>query len=149
MDKPLNKQGRPTRKIIGITAELRVAVKLLDNGFSVSWPFGDMEGYDLIADSGKRLARIQVRSTTKPQRCGTYKITFRKGGKHVSRYGPNDTDFFVAVLSYPDGIAYYVIPVKDSQVASTFFPPNRHPRFPEKRRTCALEKFRNRWDLLR
>jgi hypothetical protein len=149
MDAPLNKQGRPTRKLKGITAELRVAVELLDNGFSVSWPFGDMEGYDLISDSKKRLTRLQVKSISTPTARGTYRVFFRKGHKTIGRYTLKDADFFVAVLSYPTGPAFYVIPVGTAPTSGVFFPPNQHPTEPDRRKTCKLEEYRNRWDLLR
>ena len=137
MESPLNEQGRPARKISGITAELMVAVELLNNGFSVSWPFGDAEGYDLIADSRSRLTRIQIKSAHGVAAAtGTFKVHFRKGHKTSTRYTEEDCDFLVAVLGYPDGYAYYVIP-------------NQHPRHPDKWKTCKLEEYRNRWDLLR
>jgi hypothetical protein len=149
MEKPLNKQGRPARKLKGITAELRVAVELLDNGFSVSWPFGDMEGYDLVADSKKRLARLQVKSISTPTKTGTYRVYFRKGHKATSRYTKKDADFFVAVINYPSGASFYIIPVDDAPSSGIFFPPNQHPSQPNRWETCALEEYRNRWDLLR
>ena len=149
MDKPLNKQGRPTRKTSGITAELRVAVELLDNGFSVSWPFGDMEGYDLIADSKHRLTRLQVKSISTAQKCGTYRVFFRHGRKTLARYTAKDADYFVIVINYYDGADFYVIPVESAPSSSIFFRPNQHPTNPDSKKTCKLEEYRNRWDLLR
>ena len=150
MESPLNEQGRPTRKISGITAELMAAVELMNNGFSVSWPFGDTEGYDLIADSRSRLTRIQVKSASNINPAtGTFRVHFRKGHKHSTRYTEEDCDFLVAVLGYSNGHAYYVIPVSAAITASTFFPPNQHPRHPDKWKTCKMEEYRNRWDLLR
>ena len=149
MDKPLNKQGRPTRKIKGVTAELRVAVELLDNGFSVSWPFGDMEGYDLIADSKTRLTRIQVKSIITPTKAGTFRAFFRKGHRTMVKYTTMDADYFVAVINYPGGPAFYVIPVDVAPSSVGFFPPNQHPTYPEQHKTCRMEQYRNRWDLLR
>jgi len=148
-EQPLNQQGRPTRKTKGITAELRVAVELLNNGFSVSWPFGDMEGYDLIADSRNRLTRIQVKSIQTPNSTGTFRVSFRKGHSHTRRYDLNDADFFVAALGYPEGWAFYVIPVEKASSNAVFFQPNQHPRHPDKWKTCKMEKYRARWDLLR
>lgn len=145
----LNEQGRPTRKTAGVTAELRVAVELLDHGFSISWPVGDMDAYDLISDSKKSLRRIQVKSITTPNKNGTYKVSFRHGTSHITTYDKSEVDYFVAVLNFPCGIAMYVIPVGEAPSTAIFFPPNRHPRFPDKWKTCALEKWRGRWDLLR
>ena len=71
----LNKYGRPTRKTSGVTAEMRVAVELLDHGFSVSWPVGDMDAYDLISDSTKNLRRIQIKSISTPNLTGPARIS--------------------------------------------------------------------------
>ena len=149
MDKPLDQQGRPVRKAKGVRAELAVAVELLNHGFSASWPFGDIDGYDLIADSGGRLTRLQVKSAYHPSERGTYKISFRKGKRHSHTYSTTDCDYIVAVLWYPDTTAYYVIPVDKATSSGTFFQPNKHPRHPERWKTCALEEYRSRWDLLR
>tara|TARA_B110000438_G_scaffold62609_3_gene63096 strand:- start:2371 stop:2820 length:450 start_codon:yes stop_codon:yes gene_type:complete len=145
---PFTKEGRPARKAKGTTAELRVAVELLDHGFSVSWPVGDMDSYDLIADCQNRLTRIQVKSLTNPNRAGTYKVSFRRGHGHTKKYTEADVDYFVAVLNYKSGAAFYVIPVSDVPSTAIFFPPNEHPRYP-RRKTCKMEKWRGRWDLLR
>ena len=48
-------------KRIGNTAELEVSAKLSALGYEVSFPFGE-SSYDLIANKGKKLIRIQVKS---------------------------------------------------------------------------------------
>ncbi len=110
-DSPLTEEGRPARKAKGTEAELRVAVELLNHGFSVSWPVGDMDSYDLISDSRNRLTRIQVKSLTNPNRAGTYKLGFRRGHGHTKKYTEEEVDYFVAVLNYKSVVAFSVIPV--------------------------------------
>jgi hypothetical protein len=146
----LNPQKRPARKTSGVTAELMVAVELMKHGFSVSWPVGDVEPYDLISDSGERLQRVQVKGSFTCTARGTWRIAFTKGREGKQRYTSKDCDAFVAVIMYPAGAAYYVLPVgKATAFRYTFFPAGQHPRWPNKWRTCALEDYRDRWDFLR
>lgn len=48
-------------KDIGDLGELSAAKKLISQGKSVSFPFGDNERYDLIIDNGEELKKAQVR----------------------------------------------------------------------------------------
>jgi hypothetical protein len=49
-------------KAIGDISEAMVIAELVSRGFLVSIPFGENHRYDLIADDGKRLLRIQVKT---------------------------------------------------------------------------------------
>jgi len=49
-------------KSIGIRSEAAVMNALVRNGFWVSIPYGENNRYDLVADDGKRLYRIQVKT---------------------------------------------------------------------------------------
>lgn len=49
-------------KAIGDRSELEVAVALARAGYIVSKPLGDSHRYDLIADDGERLSRVQVKT---------------------------------------------------------------------------------------
>jgi hypothetical protein len=46
----------------GDVSELRVAVRLTELGYAVSKPLGENQRYDLIADDGERLQRVQVKT---------------------------------------------------------------------------------------
>ena len=137
-----------TEKLAGATAELMVAVELLRHGFGVSIPFGDTEGYDLISDSKSKLKRLQVKSSSVKSDHGTYRVAFSKGGKKRP-YSREDTDFFVVVLSYPNGPAFYVIPVMEVKMRGSFWQAGDHPLPHKKWHLCKYENFRDRWDLLR
>jgi hypothetical protein len=56
--------GRVKRdtKSVGDISELRVASALAELGFAVSKPLGENQRYDLIADDGERLQRVQVKT---------------------------------------------------------------------------------------
>jgi hypothetical protein len=49
-------------KLTGDISELRVAVALTEAGFAVSKPLGENQRYDLIADDGSQLLRVQVKT---------------------------------------------------------------------------------------
>ena len=135
-------------KLAGAAAELATAVRLLDHGFSVSWPIGDNDCYDLIADSRSRITRIQVKSSSTKQK-GTYHVLFARGAKKVP-YSPRDIDYFVVVLMYGSGPAFYVIPVEEIKtIRGSFWHPGEHPYSTPKWRVCQFEQYRDRWDLLR
>ena len=143
----IEREPTPT-KLAGAAAELLAAVKLLDHGFSVSWPIGDSDCYDLIADSKTRITRVQVKSSSTLQK-GTYHVLFARGGKKVP-YTPQDIDYFVVVLMYNSGPAFYVIPVEEVKtIRGTFWHPGEHPYTTPQWRVCRYEEYRDRWDLLR
>tara|TARA_R100000808_G_scaffold15629_1_gene35975 strand:+ start:4047 stop:4481 length:435 start_codon:yes stop_codon:yes gene_type:complete len=138
----------PSAKLAGTAAELATAVRLLDHGFSVSWPVGDNDCYDLIADSGSRLTRIQVKSSSTKQK-GTFHVVFGHGKKKVP-YTASDIDYFAVVLAYAGGPAFYLIPVeKITRMRVSFWNPGDHPLSTPRWRVCKYEQFRDRWDLLR
>ena len=140
-------EPQPT-KLAGAAAELLAAVKLLDHGFSVSWPIGDSDCYDLIADSKSRITRIQVKSSSTLQK-GTYHVLFARGGKKVA-YTKDQIDYFIVVLMYSSGPAFYIIPVEEVKtVRGSFWHPGEHPYSTPKWTVCQYERYRDRWDLLR
>ena len=49
-------------KLKGDISELRVAIALTEAGYAVSKPLGESQRYDLVADDGTRLLRVQVKS---------------------------------------------------------------------------------------
>jgi hypothetical protein len=133
----------------GGAAELLVAHELMEHGFGVCIPLGDSEPYDLIAISGKRISRVQVKSSRAATKHGTYRIMFAHGRKTKSMYTSDQTDFIAAVLYYDTTTAIYIIPVKDIKtIKGIFYDVGKHPRYPQKWPTCKWEEYRGRWDLL-
>jgi hypothetical protein len=120
----------------------------LKHGFAVSWPFGDSEGYDLISDSRSRLTRLQVKSSSIKTKHGVYRVTLARGGKKIP-YTRNDADYFVVVLMYSNGPAFYVLPIEEVKSSARFWEPGAHPLQVSKWHVCPYESFRDRWDLLR
>ena len=145
---PSSSREMGVEKLAGTTAELLVATELLRHGFGASIPVGDTEGYDLISDSGGKILRIQVKSSSVKTPKGVYRVGFVKGNKK-RLYTTQDADMFVAVLSYNSGPAFYVIPLGRVKQHGAFWAPGEHPLPQPKWRVCKYEEFRDRWDLLR
>jgi hypothetical protein len=59
---PFAETPKRNTKAIGDRAEAMVIAALVCHGYLVSIPFGENHRYDLIADDGERLLRIQVKS---------------------------------------------------------------------------------------
>jgi len=49
-------------KAVGDRSEAMVLAALIRNGYRVSIPFGENNRYDLLADDGARIARVQVKT---------------------------------------------------------------------------------------
>jgi hypothetical protein len=146
------KKENPTdaiRKANGKIGELLVAAELLRNGFQVSWPLID-KGYDLISDSQVgSIKRIQVK-TARPNKYGTYDVSFSHGFNSKYKYTPDDIDAFAVCLRYDFQTAIYIIPIEAANCfKGVFWPPGQHPRHPEKWKNCKWEDYLYRWDLLR
>lgn len=57
--RPLTKRDTKSK---GDLSELRVAIELTKLGYFISKPLGENQRYDLIADDGQRLHRVQVKT---------------------------------------------------------------------------------------
>ena len=107
-----DRKGKPqkgTRKQRGELAEMGFMLKAAGLGFGVAKPWGDSERYDFILDSGKRLWRVQVKSTY-AARAPNYPINARgsQDGKQQA-YTAEQIDFLVAYIVAED--IWYVVPV--------------------------------------
>jgi PD-(D/E)XK endonuclease len=125
--------GLSTRKRRGEAAEAAFLAKASTLGFAVAKPWGDSEPYDFILDSGRRLWRIQVKST---QRCAESRYRVKASGCKL-RYTGDEIDFIVAYIVPED--LWYVIPVAACiGHASLRF-------YPHDGRKSQLEKYREAW----
>jgi hypothetical protein len=95
-----------TRKRLGEQAEAAFLNKATGLGLSVLTPWGDSERYDLVVGSGKRLLRVQVKSTRYVGE-RRYSITARGC---TAAYTAEEIDFLAAYIVPLD--LWYVIPVK-------------------------------------
>jgi hypothetical protein len=104
----------PTRawisKELGELAEMMFMVKAAMLGFATAKPYGDSRRYDFIVDVGKRLWRVQVKSSSALQ-YGAYMVNLQRNlNGEVVAYDPSEIDFVVAYVMPCD--AWFVIPVE-------------------------------------
>jgi hypothetical protein len=123
-----------TRKKLGEQAEAVFLNKATSLGLSVAKPWGDSERYDLIVRSGRRLLRVQVKST---RYVGERRFSITARGC-TAAYTEEEIDI-LAVYIVPLDI-WYLIPVKA-------FAPRKCLRFyPEgKNSRGRYEKYREAW----
>jgi len=98
---------KPVHRNTKRTGELSEAAFLLKAetlGFHLAKPWGDSERYDFILDSGKRLWRVQVKSSRHSD--GSRYIVKLKG---AAAYTAKEIDFIVAYI-VPENL-WYVIPI--------------------------------------
>ena len=129
---------RRNRKWAGEMAEAAFLHKAMELGLVVSKPWGDNSRYDFVVDTGERLLRVQVKSTS----ClceGRYAVAAH-GSDPKSGYSAEDIDFLVAHV--PPEEAWYVIPVEA-------FVPHLHLwLYPRGEHAGQYERYREAWELL-
>ena len=89
----------------GNIGEIAIAKEFIKFGWSVAFPFGDNERYDLIVDDGKNLKKVQVKyagakSQNNAWRCTCCSSTNHTTNKKLSSY-KDDVDiiaFYIADL---------------------------------------------------
>lgn len=132
----------------GSTAELAVSSKLISIGYDLSFPYGSLP-YDIVADKGGRLIRIQVKSATLSKH-GSYRCTLARGKGCAKRYSKNECDVIIMFAPYSqdyDGVysdGFYVVPVEDAggTGGATLFPSGKGTG---NIRICKWEKYRDGW----
>lgn len=105
--------------IKGQIIELKVQEELLRYGFDISIPSYNASRYDLIADTGKELLKIQVKKTIANSQssfsfsCTTQNVKSSSGSKH--KYTPDEVDYFATV--WLDKV--YLIPIDETSNVKT------------------------------
>ena len=125
----------------GEAAELAFMLKAVSLGFGVAKPWGDSERYDFILDSGTRLWRVQVKSSSALQ-YGSYCVNAqRHANGNAIAYRTGEIDFLIAQIVPED--CWYVIPLEAIL-------PQQHLRiFPQYARQAGrYGKYREAWHLI-
>lgn len=103
-------------KLRGELVEMMFMVQASRRGLIVAKPYGDSRRYDFITDAGKRLRRVQVKSTShRTGRGYCVNATLRRHARAI--YSAQDIDFLIAYVIPRD--VWYVVPVAELR-ASTF-----------------------------
>ena len=96
-------------KAVGDRSEAIVLAALVRKGYLVSIPFGENQRYDLLADDGTRILRVQV----KTGRLRRDVIAYSCSSSHTHRGGPHARPYFgqadiIAVYCPQNGKVYLV-----------------------------------------
>lgn len=116
----------------GVAVELLFDYLLTEKGFKVLRPVFD-DGYDRVVDSGGKMSRVQIKSTSSKQRGSAYGV--KTCGRKDRRY--NDEFDFYAIYIKPK-CAWMIIPaslIKASNIKITI--------------DGKYSKYLNNWDQLR
>jgi hypothetical protein len=122
-------------------AEMAFMHKAATLGFGVAKPFGDSARYDCIVDTGRRLWRVQVKSSSAIQH-GAYPVNAQRNcnGRAIP-YTAKEIDFLMAQV-VPEN-AWFVIPVR------AFVPRKSLRVYPAgDGRVSRYEVYREAWELM-
>ena len=107
----LRSSARRQPKRCGELAELAFLHKASNQGLKLSKPYGDSDRYDFIADTGLRLLKVQVKSTSYEKAPQVYSACV---GRHLTGklvpYLPGQVDFIVVYLVPED--SWYILPMQ-------------------------------------
>ena len=138
----VRKPRRRNPKRTGELAEAAFLLKAQSLGFRVLRPWGDSERYDFVLDSGGRLWRVQLKSTSVIHARG-YEVQPIYGvyGKGKSVYTADDIDVLVVWIAPLD--VSYVLPIQAISL-------EKNLRFyPDIKCKCARwESYREAWKLM-
>jgi hypothetical protein len=112
---------RRDTKSIGDRSELEVMGALIRNGYRLALPFGENHRYDIIADDGERLYRIQVktgrlRKGAIRMACSSSHAHRRKPGEPTARSYRGQVDFLGVYC--PETKKVYLLP--ESELVESF-----------------------------
>jgi PD-(D/E)XK endonuclease len=95
----------------GELGEVALMHKAISLGFALALPYGHIHRYDFIVESGTKLWRVQVKTTTVKAR-GMYAVTIcRHANRERRPYTESEIDF-VAVYIVPED-TWYILPVRE------------------------------------
>ena len=137
--------GHLSSKRMGELAELGFMYRAASYGIGVAKPYGDSFPYDFLTQHGKRLLRVQVKSSFRGGLSGDngfpLRVTCNRG---QGRYSIDDVDFIAAFIAKHD--TWYLIPIESVGARDSIHV------YPGKRRIkpgCGLfEQYRESWHLL-
>jgi hypothetical protein len=111
-------------------------------GFPLSLPYGHLHRYDFVVEGGKKLWRVQVKTSRFMMR-GLYRVCIYHTTKRVGQaYTESEIDF-VAVYIIPED-TWYILPVREILERRTlFFRPNGYTG------SDPYAHYREAWHLLR
>ena len=128
-----------TTKEKGNIGESQILLEFLKRGIQVSIPFGDNARYDLVADFGGKLNKIQVKYCDKNIVNGGISLVCSSSKNHTTNRSlstyVNDVDYFafyvpkwevsllvpIEVIGDRESIKFRMTPAKNNQKSGTHF----------------------------
>ncbi len=100
------------------------------NGYTVSIPLNDTQDYDLIVDDGKKLKKIQVKSTACKTKYGNYQVPLKscggtKGKTYKTVIETKIDELFIVL----EDLSIYVIPIEEIKNRSTLTICSKYNKF--------------------
>ncbi len=94
------------KKTKGGIAELAVAARMMQEGWAVSFPFGERLRYDLVAEKNGIFIRVQVKYST-PKNGALRLNCYSSNNWSILKYSKKDIDV-LAAYNPTDGKVYFV-----------------------------------------
>ena len=137
-----NSQQGSARPKEGEQGELAFLSKASSLGFALSLPYGHMQRYDFVVDSGGHMWRVQVK-TTNHMLNGLYLVgVHHRANRRSLAYTESEIDF-VAVYILPEQ-TWYILPVREvTEHRSLLLRPKGYAR------RDPYAHYREAWHLLR
>ena len=138
-------------KRLGERAEAMFLHRALSRGLAIAKPWGDSERYDFILDTGEKLWRVQVKSSSyQPDvRRGYHFKAYTRSCKACKAYTPNQIEIIAAYV-VPEDI-WYIIPLAALASFLTFTihtDAQAHAQTAGRRRAVDFEPYREAWWIL-
>ena len=126
----------------GEQGELAFLSKASNLGFALSLPYGHMQRYDVVVDSGLNMWRVQVK-TTDHMLNGLYLVGVHHRANRKARAYTESEIHFVAVYILPEQ-TWYILPVREvTEHRQLLFRPRGYAR------RDPYAHYREAWHLLR
>jgi hypothetical protein len=121
------------------------AYKAASLGFGVAKPYGESERFDFVVSSGRRLWRVQVKSTYTALKRGYRIRAIGNRRRGLGIYTKDEIDFIVVYLA-PEDI-WYVIPIEavGGRRSIYFYPKGTFFPNGNQRGLRRYEKYREAW----
>jgi len=100
-----------TTKQKGDVSELRIVAKLIEQGYTVSMPWGENAPYDLILDCGKDLIKVQIKTGRVKDgviHFNNYAVTHNTKTTKSKKYNTDDVQMFAIYVPETQGL--YLVP---------------------------------------
>jgi hypothetical protein len=94
----------------GELAEMMFMVKAAKEGLATAKPYGDSRRYDFIVDTGRRLWRVQVKSSSRLCKGAYHVSSNRHSSGRMMAYRASEIDLVIAYV-VPEN-SWFVIPLK-------------------------------------